>query len=173
MPSASIQLQVSGTSLNPCSIRASSASFRVSNRRVVSAGAFVGGVLSTRSAWVIGGLSLWLGLEPGRKLRPSPRLAFLVHDIHEQSNNTYAKISRQAIDRRLIGSFARFARAVFGYRCMDHETKRAGSYSSRSHPPPGRSGAEGEKMTEQEELIQDIRERLGEMPEGALPFDLP
>ena len=28
-------------------------------------------------------------------------------------------------------------------------------------------------MTEQEELIQDIRERLGEMPEGALPFDLP
>ena len=29
---------------------------------------FVGGVLSTLSAWVIGGLSLWLGLEPGRKL---------------------------------------------------------------------------------------------------------
>jgi hypothetical protein len=28
---------------------------------------FVGGVLSTLSAWVIGGLSLWLGLEPGRK----------------------------------------------------------------------------------------------------------
>ena len=27
-------------------------------------------------------------------------------------------------------------------------------------------------MTEQEELIQDIRERLGEMPKGALPFDL-
>jgi hypothetical protein len=25
-------------------------------------------------------------------------------------------------------------------------------------------------MTEQEELIQDIRERLGEMPKGALPF---
>jgi hypothetical protein len=27
-------------------------------------------------------------------------------------------------------------------------------------------------MTEQEELIQDIRERLGEIPKGALPFDL-
>jgi hypothetical protein len=27
-------------------------------------------------------------------------------------------------------------------------------------------------MTEQDELIQDIRARLGEMPEGALPFDL-
>ena len=27
-------------------------------------------------------------------------------------------------------------------------------------------------MTEQEELIQDIRERLGEMPKGARPFDL-
>jgi hypothetical protein len=27
-------------------------------------------------------------------------------------------------------------------------------------------------MTEQEELIQDIRERLGEMPKGALPFGL-
>jgi len=39
---------------------------------------------------------LWLGLEPGRKCPASPRLAFLVHDIHEQSNNTYAKIA--AID---------------------------------------------------------------------------
>ena len=27
-------------------------------------------------------------------------------------------------------------------------------------------------MTEQEELIEDIRERLGEMPERALPFNL-
>jgi hypothetical protein len=27
-------------------------------------------------------------------------------------------------------------------------------------------------MTEQEQLIQEIRERLGEMPKGALPFDL-
>ena len=33
-------------------------------------------------------------------------------------------------------------------------------------------GAEGKEMTEQEELIQDIRERLGEMPKEALPFDL-
>jgi hypothetical protein len=29
-----------------------------------------------------------------------------------------------------------------------------------------------EEMTEQEELIQDISGRLGEMPKGALPFDL-
>jgi hypothetical protein len=27
-------------------------------------------------------------------------------------------------------------------------------------------------MTEQEELVQDIRERLGEMRNGTLPFDL-
>jgi hypothetical protein len=27
-------------------------------------------------------------------------------------------------------------------------------------------------MTEQEELIQDIKGRLGEMPKGALPFNL-
>jgi len=27
-------------------------------------------------------------------------------------------------------------------------------------------------MTEQEELIQNITERQGEMPKGALPFDL-
>ena len=33
-------------------------------------------------------------------------------------------------------------------------------------------GAEGKEMTEQEELIQDIRERLGEMPKRALPFNL-
>jgi hypothetical protein len=51
-------------------------------RRVGSTGliadVFVGGVLSTLSAWVIGFLSLWLGLEPGRKYDPSPRLAFMV-----------------------------------------------------------------------------------------------
>ena len=29
-----------------------------------------------------------------------------------------------------------------------------------------------EEMTKQEELIQEIRERLGGMPMGALPFDL-
>ena len=51
-------------------------------------GVFVGGVLSTLSAWVIGGLSLWLGLEPGRKLRPSPRLAFRL--------NQYSKMSIKA-----------------------------------------------------------------------------
>jgi hypothetical protein len=39
---------------------------------------FVGGVLCTRSAWVIGGLSLWFGLEPGRKLDTSPRLATML-----------------------------------------------------------------------------------------------
>jgi hypothetical protein len=88
-----------------------------------------------------------VGLEPGRKLQPSPRFVFLVHDIHAQSNNTYAKISGQTIDRRRVGSFARFARAVFGYRCMDHETKRAGPYSSRSHSPPGRAWTQSEEMT--------------------------
>jgi hypothetical protein len=49
---------------------------------------------------------------------------------------------------------------------------RNGTGEFRSHPPPGRVGAEGKEMTEQEELIQDIRERLGEMPKAALPFDL-
>src|SRR6266851_10228462 len=51
-------------------------------RRVGSTGVFVGGVLSTLSAWVIGGLSLWLGLEPGRKLQPSLRLAFMLSGNH-------------------------------------------------------------------------------------------
>ena len=41
-----------------------------------------------------------------------------------------------------------------------------------SESPTGRAEAEGKEMTEQEELIRDIRERLGEMPKGALPFDL-
>jgi hypothetical protein len=44
--------------------------------------------------------------------------------------------------------------------------------SKKAHSPPNRDAAEGEEMTEQEELIQNIRERLGEMPKGALPFDL-
>src|ERR1700674_1105694 len=48
-------------------------------------GVFVGGVLGTLSAWVIGGLSLWLGLEPGRKLRPSPRLAFRLNQYWKMS----------------------------------------------------------------------------------------
>jgi hypothetical protein len=47
---------------------------------------FVGGVLSTLSAWVIGGLSLWLGLEPGRKSQASPRLAFMLNRKNEESN---------------------------------------------------------------------------------------
>jgi hypothetical protein len=48
---------------------------------------FRGGVLSTRSAWVIWiSTPVWLGLEPGRKLNPSPRLAFGISDIHEQVN---------------------------------------------------------------------------------------
>jgi hypothetical protein len=32
--------------------------------------------------------------------------------------------------------------------------------------------AKGEEMTEQEELIENIRERLDEMPKEAPPFDL-
>jgi hypothetical protein len=49
-------------------------------RRVVSMGVFVGGVLCTQSAWVIGGLSLWLGLEPGRKLQLPLGLLFWYHN---------------------------------------------------------------------------------------------
>jgi hypothetical protein len=41
-----------------------------------------------------------------------------------------------------------------------------------SESPTGRAEAEGKEMTEQEELIRDIRERLAEMPKGALPFNL-
>src|SRR5882762_6121194 len=33
---------------------------------------------------------------------------------------------------------------------MDHETKRAGSYASRSHPPASRDWAEGEEMIQSE-----------------------
>jgi hypothetical protein len=57
-------------------------------------GVFEGGVLSTLSAWVIGGLSLWLGLEPGRKLRPSPRLAFRLYKNMGKSNKVIPKKKR-------------------------------------------------------------------------------
>ena len=41
-------------------------------------GVFVGGVLSTRSAWALGGHPCWFGLGPRGRLNPSSRLAFLV-----------------------------------------------------------------------------------------------
>ena len=47
-------------------------------RRVVSIGVFVGGVLCTRSAWVIWIPSFWLGLEPGRKLALPLGLDFML-----------------------------------------------------------------------------------------------
>jgi hypothetical protein len=69
-------------------------------RRVGAAGAFVGGVLCTLSAWVMDFLPSWLGLEPGRKLMPSPRLAFLVHEINDQINIAYQKNTRPTGHRR-------------------------------------------------------------------------
>jgi hypothetical protein len=85
-----------------------------------------------------------LGVRAGRELQSSTRLAFLVHDIHEQINNTYAKIARPTVNGRGVGPSARAAGSICGHRCMDVEAERAGSYSPRSHPPPGRAGAESE-----------------------------
>jgi hypothetical protein len=41
-------------------------------RRVVSTGVFVGGMLSMRSAWIIGLRAFWFGLEPRRKTEALP-----------------------------------------------------------------------------------------------------
>src|SRR5258705_12639019 len=46
--------------------------------RFVSVGVFMSGVIYTRLAWVIGGRSLWLGLEPGRNFVASPRLVLML-----------------------------------------------------------------------------------------------
>jgi hypothetical protein len=73
-------------------------------------GVFVGGVLSTLSAWVIGGLSLWLGLEPGRKLRPSPRLAFTLY------GNMAKSIS---VKRKKAGRPATGTEPLYGVRMSD------------------------------------------------------
>ena len=47
---------------------------------------FAGGVLCTLSAWVIWRAPSWLGLEPGRKVQTSPRLASVLTQFHETSN---------------------------------------------------------------------------------------
>ena len=47
-------------------------------RRVVSIGVFVGGVLSTRSAWVIWIKPFMVRVRAGAEVGPSPRLAFMV-----------------------------------------------------------------------------------------------
>jgi hypothetical protein len=57
-------------------------------------------------------------------------------------------------------------------RAAARETAGRLAPKPRRFPPHGGTRAQGEEMTEQEELIQNIRERLGEMPKGALPFDL-
>src|SRR5450631_262624 len=98
---------------------------------------FVRVVLSTLSAWVIWNCGpYWLGLEPGRKSQASPRLAFLVHEIHDQINITYQKIARAAGDRRGVGSPSGLARAIGGDRCLDWQAKGARLIAPGSHPPP-------------------------------------
>jgi hypothetical protein len=84
-------------------------SFRRIGSTSISTGVFVGGVLSTRSAWIMGFIPLVVRVRAGAEAATSPRLAFLVHEIHEQSNNTYAKISGQTIYWRVVGSSARVA----------------------------------------------------------------
>ena len=61
---------------------------------------------------------------------------------------------------------------LFLSKRTEAETKKIYPAVPEAHPPHGRTRAEGEEMTEQEELIQEIRERPGEMPKRALPFDL-
>jgi hypothetical protein len=54
-------------------------------RRFVSIGVFVGGVLCTQSAWVIGFHSpLWLGLEPGRKFALPLGLLLWYHGLWQR-----------------------------------------------------------------------------------------
>src|SRR5216684_6787516 len=54
---------------------------------------FVGGVLSTRSAWVIGGLSLWLGLEP-RGSATFPSACFCASTVFMRKQTVLAKKKR-------------------------------------------------------------------------------
>jgi hypothetical protein len=66
---------------------------------------FVGGVLSTRSAWVIGGLSFWLGLEPGRKLLLPLGLLWCYHEHMNKSSRVNMKTpkKRAAATGDLVG----------------------------------------------------------------------
>ncbi len=58
-----------------------------------------GGVLSTLSAWVIWVRSpFWPGLEPGRKLIPSPRLAFMLARFYAKANCASKETQRPGAD---------------------------------------------------------------------------
>ena len=79
-------------------------------------------------------------------------------------------------------SFAEHARCAISFIDFGaHDATAMRLKAGKQNDTPGGSeairrlveiGFKGKKMTEQEELIQNIRERLGEMPKGALPFDL-
>ena len=106
---------------------------------------FVGGVLCTLSAWVIGLPSLWLGLEPGRKFELPLGLLFWYTKLMNKSTlSRTRKKDRPTFHGRRVCAFAGFAGSVRGYRCMDFKTERARPHPPRSHPPAGRARAEGE-----------------------------
>lgn len=97
-----------------------------------------------------------------RKLQSSFQPAFLVHDIHEQINNAYAKIKGQTLNRRRVGSFARAAGSVGRHRWVDQKPKRARTNPARGHPPADRSGAEGEGEISPEDIEKSIKRSLSE-----------
>jgi hypothetical protein len=53
---------------------------------------------------------------------------------------------------------------------VDQVARRESDQGAR-YPPASRARAQGEEMTEQEDLIQEIKERLRKMQKGATPFD--
>src|ERR1700752_3155202 len=91
-------------------------------------------------------LPLWLGLEPGRKLNPSPRLAFGISFIYAEVNCGYPeKEARTAVNRRSPRrrAGAPRARRVQSIGCLDRD-RRPRHDTPASHPPAGRDRAEGE-----------------------------
>ena len=66
-------------------------------RRVVSIGVFVGGVLSTRSAWVIWITVLVVRVRAGAEVAASPRLAFMISVAMKKS--TVPDIRKKRIGR--------------------------------------------------------------------------
>jgi hypothetical protein len=55
-------------------------------RRVVSTGVFVGGVIYTRSAWIMGFIPLVVRVRAGAEAATSPRLAFVITLFHGKVN---------------------------------------------------------------------------------------
>jgi hypothetical protein len=68
-------------------------------------GVFVGGVLSTRSAWVMGWWSFWLGLEPGWKQQLPLGLLSCYHEDMSKSSRVNMKTpkKRAAVTGDLVG----------------------------------------------------------------------